>query len=153
MLPFLHLQVVHGEPAMVQIDPLSRVIPWVSRQVFLMSKTMLSTRQGSLTQRGQHSPSFIVVKLQFRFGQVSGQQSTSPSKHRHCWQPYFQLSPLRYSVCPFWSRHWLVTLVSHSGQQKRSTLGFWQSHSVLRQNIFPSLQEHAEHLSSFIIHT
>lgn len=40
---------------------------------------MLSARQGSLTQRGQHSPSKMVVYSQLKVGQVSGQQSTSPS--------------------------------------------------------------------------
>lgn len=55
---------------------------------------MLSARQGSLTQRGQHSPSKMVVYSQLKLGQVSGQQSTSPScgekaKILHHW-PYAQ---------------------------------------------------------------
>jgi len=40
---------------------------------------MLSARQGSLTQWGQHSPSEMAVYSQFRFGHRRGQQSTSPS--------------------------------------------------------------------------
>ena len=75
----LHLQVVHGDPAIVHTEPLSLERPQLSRQVFLMSQAILSARQGSLTQRGQHSPSRRVVYSQLRLGQVSGQQSTSPS--------------------------------------------------------------------------
>ena len=75
----LHLQVVQGDPAIVHTEPLSLETPELSRQVFLMSKVMLSARQGSLTQRGQHSPSKRAVYSQLKWGHVRGQQSTSPS--------------------------------------------------------------------------
>lgn len=54
------------------------------------------------------------------------------TKQRHCWQFWTQVSPLLYKVSPFWWRHWLLSLGSHSGQQKRSTVGFSQSQTIRR---------------------
>ncbi|KAL7866887.1 hypothetical protein AOLI_G00147010 [Acnodon oligacanthus] len=73
------IEVVQGAVGVVQTAPLSRVMPIGSRHICLMSKAKLSARQGSETQRGQHSPSNTAVYSHGNTGQDNGQQSTSPS--------------------------------------------------------------------------
>ena len=75
----LHLHMEHGVLGERQTAPLRRVMPAGSWHVCLMSYATLSARQGSVTHRGQHSPSDTAVYSQGNAGQASGQQSTSPS--------------------------------------------------------------------------
>lgn len=77
--PTLHLQVVQGELGICHVSPLRRTTPAGSWHVCRMSYDRLSARQGSATQRGQHSPSATAVYSHNSTGQTRGQQSTSPS--------------------------------------------------------------------------
>lgn len=77
--PTLHLQVVQGELGIRHVSPLRRAMPAGSWHVCRMSYDRLSARQGSVTQRGQHSPSATAVYSHIITGQTRGQQSTSPS--------------------------------------------------------------------------
>ena len=79
LLPTLQWQVVQGELGMCHVSPLSRATPAGSWHVCRMSYDRLSARQGSVTQRGQHSASATAVYSHIRAGQTRGQQSTSPS--------------------------------------------------------------------------
>lgn len=75
----LHWQREHSVPCLVQADPLKRLMPYSSTQVLVMSLRTVSARQGSVTQRGQHSPSGTTVNSQSDTGaHETGQQSTSP---------------------------------------------------------------------------
>ncbi len=72
---------------LVQAEPLKRVIPYSSTQVLVMSFCTVSARQGSVTQRGQHSPSGTTVNSQSATGAHDiGQQSTSPLWETHRWR-------------------------------------------------------------------
>lgn len=77
--PTLHLQVVQDDLGICHVSPLRRVTPTGSLHVCRMSYDRLSARQGSVTQRGQHSPSATAVYSHINTGQTRGQQSTSPS--------------------------------------------------------------------------
>ncbi|KAG7242664.1 hypothetical protein INR49_020037, partial [Caranx melampygus] len=71
--------VVQGELGICHVSPLRRAIPVGSSHVCRMSYDSLSAMQGSVTQRGQHSPSATAVYSHISTGQTRGQQSTSPS--------------------------------------------------------------------------
>lgn len=79
----LHWQSVHSVPCLTQEEPLKRIMPCSSSQVLVMSFRMLWARHGSVTQRGQHSPSGTMVKSQCAEGHNNGQQSTSPCCSPH----------------------------------------------------------------------
>lgn len=70
---------VQGDPGMGHVALLRRVMPAGSWQVCLMSLAILSARQGSVTQCGQHSPSTKAEYLHANTGHARGQQSTFPS--------------------------------------------------------------------------
>ena len=78
----LHWQRVHSVLCLVQAEPLKRVTPCSSVHVLVMSLRTVSAWQGSVTHRGQHSPSGTTVNSQSSTGgHDTGQQSTSP-----CWR-------------------------------------------------------------------
>lgn len=79
----LHWQSVHSVPCLTQEEPLKRMMPCSSSQVLVMSLRTLWARHGSVTQRGQHSPSGTMVKSQCAGGHNNGQQSTSPCCSPH----------------------------------------------------------------------
>lgn len=74
----LHWHRVHSVPCLIQEEPLKREMLCSSVHVLVMSLRMVSARQGSVTQRGQHSPSGTTVNSQSTGGHGRGQQSTCP---------------------------------------------------------------------------
>lgn len=74
----LHWQRVHSVPCLIQEEPLKREMSCSSVHVLVMSLRMVSAWQGSVTQRGQHSPSGTTVNSQSTGGHGRGQQSTCP---------------------------------------------------------------------------
>ena len=74
----LHWHRVHSVPCLIQEEPLKREMLCSSVHVLVMSLRMVSAWQGSVTQRGQHSPSGTTVNSQSTGGHGSGQQSTCP---------------------------------------------------------------------------
>ena len=74
----LHWQRVHSVPCLIQEEPLKREMLCSSVHVLVMSLRMVSAWQGSVTQRGQHSPSGTTVNSQSTSGHGRGQQSTCP---------------------------------------------------------------------------
>lgn len=92
VLGTLHWHMEHSVPCLVQAEPLKRVIPYSSTQVLVMSFRTVSAMQGSVTQRGQHSPSGTTVNSQSDTGgHGTGQQSTSP-----CWETHTQLIKITF---------------------------------------------------------
>lgn len=79
----LQWQSVHSVPCLTQEEPLKRMMLCSSSQVLVMSLRIFWARQGSVTQRGQHSPSGTIVKSQCAGGHSNGQQSTSPCCSTH----------------------------------------------------------------------
>ena len=65
-------------PCLIQEEPLKREMLCSSVHVLVMSLRMVSAWQGSVTQRGQHSPSGTTVNSQSTGGHGRGQQSTCP---------------------------------------------------------------------------
>lgn len=93
----LHLQEVQGEWGICHVSPLRRTAPAGSWHVCRMSYDRLSARQGSVTQRGQHSPSATAVYSHINTGQTRGQQSTSPSWVR--WKKERKKGDTNVTVC------------------------------------------------------
>lgn len=141
--PTLHLQVVQGDLGICHVSPLRRAMPAGSLHVCRMSYDRLSARQGSVTQRGQHSPSATAVYSHINVGQTRGQQSTSPScrdtgsdekKHQNC-----------YSVCEFSFLFFLVCVCVWDRERIQLQISRWSvATSLIREVVIFSALIHTQ---------
>lgn len=96
-----------------------------------------SWSSSSWSQRGQHSPGRREWAAQRSGGHSTGQQSSSPRRHSHCWQLCSQRWPLA-SRMPGSSGCSHEPARSHSGQQRRSTRGESHRQGILSHRATPA---------------